>query len=121
MPRISNVLSLFHFHTLRALTEFPLPLRITIALGLLAALFLGVWRYAFPEISPTTAALIAGGVIVALLTALAAGVFGATVNQFILRNGGTDPEWLIFPSDPPGLKRPEPVGKARPNRRDNEA
>jgi hypothetical protein len=30
-----------------------------------------------------------------------------TFNQWVLRKGGTDTQWLWFASDPPGLKRPE--------------
>lgn len=29
-----------------------------------------------------------------------------TFNQWVLRQGGTDTQWLRFASDPPGLKRP---------------
>lgn len=29
-----------------------------------------------------------------------------TFNQWVLRQGGTDTQWLWFASDPPGLKRP---------------
>ena len=30
-----------------------------------------------------------------------------TFNQWVLRKGGTDTQWLWFASEPPGLKRPE--------------
>ena len=30
---------------------------------------------------------------------------GGWVNQWILRKGGTDTQWLWFSADPPGLKR----------------
>ena len=30
-------------------------------------------------------------------------VIQATLGQFILRNGGTDPQWFWFKSEPPGL------------------
>lgn len=51
--------------------------------------------------------LLAGWVALAglMLLLVASIAVGSWVNQWILRKGGTDTQWLWFPADPPGLKR----------------
>lgn len=46
------------------------------------------------------------GILGVLLLALAANTaISSWINQWILRKGGTDTQWLWFASDPPGLNR----------------
>ncbi len=40
-----------------------------------------------------------------MLLLLANTVVSSWINQWVLRKGGTDTQWLWFPADPPGLKR----------------
>lgn len=54
-------------------------------------------------------AMLALGVVVALVVAVV--VFG-TFNQFILRHGGTDPQWFWYRSEPPGLVQLREQAKA---------
>jgi hypothetical protein len=42
-----------------------------------------------------------------------AAVLGLTVNQFILRHGGTDAAWFWFKAEPPGLERQREQLKAQ--------
>lgn len=53
--------------------------------------------------------LIGLGVVAAVV--LATVVF-ATFNQFILRHGGTDPQWFWYRSEPPGLVQLREQAKA---------
>jgi hypothetical protein len=45
------------------------------------------------------------GAAAAFLVLTAATIATLTVMQFVLRKGGTDPQWFWFPSGPPGLER----------------
>lgn len=46
------------------------------------------------------------GILAGLMFLLLANTaISSWVNQWILRKGGTDTQWLWFPADPPGLKR----------------
>ena len=45
-----------------------------------------------------------GGALAALVVLVAATAVTLTLMQFILRKGGTDPQWLWFASEPPGLQ-----------------
>jgi hypothetical protein len=47
-----------------------------------------------------------GGLLSLGLVFLAGTWLTLTFNQWVLRQGGTDTQWLWFASDPPGLKRP---------------
>lgn len=50
--------------------------------------------------------LVGWGIVGGLLLVLVANTaIGSWINQWILRKGGTDTQWLWFPADPPGLKR----------------
>jgi xanthosine utilization system XapX-like protein len=51
---------------------------------------------------------ILGGLLVVLLLNTA---ISSWVNQWILRKGGTDTQWLWFPADPPGIQ-----GKRQPKK-----
>jgi hypothetical protein len=63
----------------------------------------------WPALGLGTMALyvLAGWAILAglLLLLVANTAISSCVNQWILRKGGTDTQWLWFPADPPGLKR----------------
>ena len=54
-------------------------------------------------------ALLALGLVVALILAVV--VFG-TFNQFVMRHGGTDPQWFWYRSEPPGLVQLREQAKA---------
>ncbi len=105
----------------RPLTDLPIRLRVALALIATIAICLTVWRLAFPEATVLTVILVTTGALGVLLLALLAGLFGASVNQFILRKGGTDQQWLIFPSDPPGLQRPDGSSQKHENSKPDEA
>lgn len=45
----------------------------------------------------------AAGAVVALTVLVVATVAVLTLMQFILRKGGTDPQWFWFAAEPPGL------------------
>lgn len=50
--------------------------------------------------------LVAWAILAGLMLVLVANTaISSWVNQWILRKGGTDTQWLWFPADPPGLKR----------------
>ena len=72
-------------------------------LGVLAAVSSGSM---FPTISLPMrlayAATLAGGLFALLV---AASVIIATVTQWILRHGGSDPDWFWFNGEPPGLRQ----------------
>ena len=62
----------------------------------------------WPGLGPRTLAqyVLAGwGVLAGLMLLLVANTaISSWVNQWILRKGGTDTQWLWFPADPPGLQ-----------------
>lgn len=39
-----------------------------------------------------------------LLVVVVISVIGSAFNQWVLRKGGTDTQWLWFPADPPGMQ-----------------
>ena len=57
------------------------------------------------------AALLAGALFVVLVVAA---VIFATVMQWIMRHGGTDPDWFWFNGEPPGLRQLREQAKAGP-------
>lgn len=66
-------------------------------------------RLLWPQLSIATMALyvlggwvILGGLFLLLVVNTA---ISSCLNQWILRKGGTDTQWLWFSADPPGLKR----------------
>jgi GNAT superfamily N-acetyltransferase len=99
---------------MRTITDLPSKIRLTLAGTSLIALFLFVWRVAFSEVSYSTAALFLLGVAGVVLLALLVGIAFARLNQFILRNGGTDTDWLVFPNEPSGLQKLRSELNARP-------
>ena len=80
-----------------------------IALGVLA----GIAGASLAPGVPLTRVLLyaAGGALIglALLVGLAAVTFGWS--QWALRGGGTDPQWLWFSAEPPGLARERGTGQ----------
>ena len=66
-------------------------------------------RLLWPQLSIATMALyVLGGWVILgglfLLVVVNTGMV-SWLNQWILRKGGTDTQWLWFPADPPGLNR----------------
>ena len=60
-----------------------------------------------PEMSLLMLCLwVLGGLLALGLFLLVATLLSLTFRQWILRQGGTDTQWLWFASDPPGLQRP---------------
>lgn len=66
-------------------------------------------RLLWPQLSIATTALyvlrgwvVLGGLFLLLVANTA---ISSWINQWILRKGGTDTQWLWFCADPPGLKR----------------
>ncbi len=66
-------------------------------------------RLLWPQLSMSTMALyvlggwaVLGGLFLLVVVNTAV---GSWLNQWILRQGGTDTQWLWFSADPPGLKR----------------
>ena len=55
-------------------------------------------------------AIVAAIVFAALVSAA---IVMLTLNQFILRHGGTDPTWYWFKGEPPGLERQREQLKAQ--------
>lgn len=85
---------------------------VVFALGTLAAVSS---HSIFPQLPLLTrlgyAALLAGALFVVLVVAA---VIFATVMQWILRHGGTDPDWFWFNGEPPGLRQLREQAKAGP-------
>lgn len=75
---------------------------VTVAIGFMALL---LW----PALSLAALALyvLAGwGILAGLMLMLVANTaVSSWINQWILRKGGTDTQWLWFPADPPGLQK----------------
>lgn len=75
---------------------------VTVAIGFMAQL---LW----PALSLAALALyvLAGwGILAGLMLMLVANTaVSSWINQWILRKGGTDTQWLRFPADPPGLQK----------------
>ena len=53
----------------------------------------------------TVLAYSALGVLLIGALVLAAAIVSATVSQWVMRNGGTDPQWFWFSGEPPGLEQ----------------
>jgi hypothetical protein len=87
-------------------THFLLAVKALLAIVLLAGLA-GVAGSQLAPDMPLRTVLINCAIGAAILFALlvAAAVVTLTFNQFILRHGGTDPNWFWFKSEPPGLER----------------
>jgi Ni/Fe-hydrogenase subunit HybB-like protein len=75
---------------------------VTVAIGFMAQL---LWPGM--SVRNLTLYVLAGWGVLAGLMLLIVGItaIGGWVNQWILRNGGTDTQWLWFSADPPGLNR----------------
>jgi hypothetical protein len=75
---------------------------VTVAIGFMAQLLwpaLDLWALA-------RYVLTGWGILAGLILALVANTaISSWINQWILRKGGTDTQWLWFSADPPGLKR----------------
>ncbi len=80
--------------------------RIATAVLLLAGFAAFVGARLFPALSPLTVVVDAGLGVFALVAGLVVvAVVSLTFRQFILRRGGTDPQWFWFPREPDGLVR----------------
>lgn len=86
-------------------SKAPLVVRIVVAVVLL----LGLLAVAGADLAPTVPrplflgyAALVGLALVAIVVVAAVG--SLTVLQFVLRHGGTDPQWFWFGSEPRGLR-----------------
>ncbi len=77
-------------------------------IGAAALMLLGLVAVAGADLAPTvplpTFLLYAAMGGLALVAIVVAAVASLTVWQFVLRHGGTDPQWFWFRSEPPGLR-----------------
>ena len=82
------------------------PVKILVAAILIGAILVVAGKSLFPHASTIEVLLGAAAAVIALCV-LSGVVFvvGATINQAVLRAGGTDTQWLWFKSDPPGLNK----------------
>lgn len=75
---------------------------ISVAMGFMAKLLwpgLNLWTMALYV-------LVGWGILAGLLLVLVVNTaISSWINQWILRKGGTDTQWLWFSADPPGLQR----------------
>jgi hypothetical protein len=87
-------------------THFHLVVKALLAIVMLAALAGFAGSQLAPDVPLATillnCAMWAAGMFLALVFVA---ILSLTFNQFILRHGGTDVDWLWFNSEPPGLKR----------------
>lgn len=79
--------------------------KILFAILLLAALAVVAGAQLAPKVPMHLVLLYSamGVLAIAALLVVAVIVF-ATVSQWVLRKGGTDPQWFWFPGEPPGLQ-----------------
>lgn len=77
-----------------------------LAVASLSALAVMVGADVAPQV-PRSTVLMYGlaGSLAALATMVVALIVSLTFNQFILRHGGTDPQWFWFNTEPRGLVR----------------
>ena len=82
-----------------------LVVRISIATLLLLGLAVVAGTDLAPTVPLSTILLCAtiGGVALVAVVVVAA-IATLSVSQFVLRHGGTDPQWFWFRSEPPGLR-----------------
>ena len=75
---------------------------VTVAIGFMALL---LWPAL--SLAALTLYVLAGwGILAGLMLMLVANTaVSSWINQWILRKGGTDTQWLWFPTDPPGLQK----------------
>lgn len=80
--------------------------KILFAILLLAALAVVAGTQLAPKVPLPMVLLYSalGAMAIAALLVVAIIVF-ATVSQWVLRKGGTDPQWFWFSGEPPGLKK----------------
>jgi hypothetical protein len=87
-------------------TQINLAVKALLAIVMLSGLAGVAGSQLAPDVPLATillnCAIWAAGMFVALVVVA---VLSLTFNQFILRHGGTDVDWLWFNSEPPGLKR----------------
>lgn len=85
-------------------TRLGLATRVILAVLGLGAVLGVAGRNLAPDVATTTwlfwCALGLGGLVLTLTVGV---VITLQINQWVLRNGGTDVQWLAFPSDPKGL------------------
>jgi hypothetical protein len=59
-----------------------------------------------PDVPFSTVLIICAiAAVILLIVLIFAIIIGGSVNQVIIRNGGTDPAWFWFEGEPPGLER----------------
>lgn len=84
--------------------------KFTAKLVLAFTLVAGLLTFAAMKIAPgvgvVRVALVAMLIVVLALALMAVlALLKVALNQYVLHRGGTDPQWLWFRNDPPGLKR----------------
>lgn len=85
-------------------TRLSLATRVILAVVGLGTVLGVAGRSLAPDVPSTTWLFWCALGLGALVLALTAGVvITLQINQWVLRNGGTDVQWLAFPSDPKGL------------------
>ncbi len=90
-----------------------LLVRVTVAVLALLALAGIAGADLAPTVPLPTFLLYAAMVGLALVAlVVVAAVASLTVSQFVLRKGGTDPQWFWFRSEPPGLQQLRAQAKA---------
>lgn len=90
---------------MRARPNFALVSKLALAFVAIVALALLPARQLAPGVPLQLLVLyVAGGVLLALVVIVALAVCWLQFAQFILRKGGTDPQWLWFYREPRGLE-----------------
>lgn len=78
--------------------------KVALAVILVGAIAAFAVKSMFPATPLATVVLYTGGAMGALFVGLViAAYLSSTINQAVLRAGGTDAQWLWFKADPPGL------------------
>ena len=78
-----------------------IALKVALAVASLSAVVSLPVRELAPQVSWLE---LVGSVLCVLVFVTVVAVATLVINQAVLRAGGTDPQWLAFPADPPGLE-----------------
>ena len=78
--------------------------KVGLAVLLIGSIFAIAGRSMFPAVPLAAVLAYAAGAMLALVALVSIVFFlGASLNQVVVRAGGTDTQWLWFKSEPPGL------------------
>ena len=105
----------FRRNTMKTIPFNPhMVVKILIAIVLLAALVGVAGSQLAPKVPLLTVLLYSAlGVLGIGALVLAATVVSLSVYQWVLRKGGTDPQWFWFSGEPPGLQKLRAEAKAQ--------